>query len=88
MELRLPNSSLVQVGGRQERFFCRVPVPGNHRDGTQNGVNPMDQLESPIACIQADDPRADVVEPQRQFQQRAGKRGIMHVGRGDQEVDR
>src|SRR6266550_4376137 len=28
MALRLPNSSLVQVGGKQERFFCRLGFQG------------------------------------------------------------
>ncbi len=40
MELRLPNSSLVQVGGKQERFFWRVPIPRNDRHCTQDPVNP------------------------------------------------
>src|SRR5258708_38440558 len=28
MELRLPNSSLVQVSGKHERFFCRLGFQG------------------------------------------------------------
>ena len=30
---RLPSSSLGEVGGKHERFFCRVAIPGNDRDG-------------------------------------------------------
>ena len=38
-------------------------VPGHDGDGSQTGVNPMDQLKAPIAGIQADNTRMDLVEP-------------------------
>lgn len=88
MEVRLPNSSLVQVGGRQEQFFWRVPVPGDDGNGSQCGMDPVDQLQSPIARIQPDDARAQVVEAHCPFKQGTSKGGIMSIGWPDQEMHR
>ncbi len=61
-------------------------VPGDNGHGSQRGMDPADQLQSPIACIQPDNARADVVEAHGQFEQGAGKRAIMCMSWPDQEV--
>jgi hypothetical protein len=55
MPLRLPNSSLVQVGGKQERLRCASGIPRNNRDGPQNSMNPGDETQAPIGSISTDD---------------------------------
>ena len=37
-------------------------VPGENGSGSQRGMDPADQLQSPLARIQPDDTRADMVE--------------------------
>src|SRR5438094_9307600 len=88
MILRLPNSSFVQVGGRQERFFCRLGWKADDRDGSQHAVDPGDEAQPPRGGIQADDARADVIETHRPFQKGTSKRGIMDVGRREEKKER
>jgi|SRR6516164_2561173 hypothetical protein len=87
MALRLPNSSLGQVGGKQERFFCRVPVPGDDSDRMQRRVDPADEAQAPIGGIQADDTRTDGVEAYSPFQEWASERRIMDIGGGEEKKD-
>lgn len=47
-------------------------------------MHPGDEAQAPIGGILANDP----IEPHGPFQERASKRGIMHVGRGEQEEER
>ena len=63
-------------------------IPGNHRNGSQRGVDPVNELKAPIAGIQADDAWANTVEADGQFQQGTSKGSIMTVGWGDQEMHR
>ena len=42
----------LQVAGKQERFCCRVPVPGDDGDRMQGGVDPGDKTQTPIRSIQ------------------------------------
>ena len=88
MDVRLPSSSLVQVGGKQERFFWRVPVPGDDRDRVEARVDPGNEAQAPIGGVQADDARAELVETHGPFQQRACEGGIMDVGGRKQKADR
>ena|SRR5437588_772984 len=88
MELRLPSSSLVQVGGKQKRFFWRLGWKANDRDGMQGGMDPGDETQAPIRRVQADDARADGVEAHSPFQEWASERSIMDVGGGEQVEDR
>jgi hypothetical protein len=87
MELRLPNSSLVQVGGKQDRFFCRVPVPRDDGDRVERGMDPGDEPQAPIGGVQADDAGADLRETHGPFQERASEWGIMDIGGGEQKED-
>ncbi len=87
MEVRRPCSSLVQVGGKQERFFCRVPVPGDDGCGVQGGMDPDDKAQTPIRGIQTDDARTDLIETHGPLKPRASERGIMDVGGGEQKED-
>ena len=42
-------------------------IPGNHGNGSQGGVDPMDELKTPIGGIQADDARTNTIEVDSQF---------------------
>ena len=86
MELRLPHSSLVQVGGRQERFFCRLGFQGTTAMAPSVAWRKSDELKAPIGGIQANDARAKVIEADGQFQSATSKGSIMTVGWGDQEM--
>jgi len=75
--------------GRQAKaVLLALRIPGDDGDGSQRAVNPVDELQTPIAGVQADETRADGVEADGQFQEGTGKGGIMAVGRGDQEMHR
>jgi hypothetical protein len=49
-------AQLVSSQSRREAraVLLTFRVPGNNGDGSQHGVDPGDELEAPIACIQAD----------------------------------
>src|SRR6266516_948025 len=51
MEARFPNSCLVQVGGKQERFFCRLGFQDTTAMAPRVAWRKSDPLQSPIACI-------------------------------------
>src|SRR5260370_2371321 len=50
--VRLPNSWAVQVGGKQERFFCLLPIPGDDRHSSDNTVDPSYETQTPTPAIQ------------------------------------
>jgi hypothetical protein len=52
--VRLPNSWAVQVGGKQERFFCLLPIPGDDHHSSEHTMDPSDETQTPIACIQTE----------------------------------
>ena len=39
-------------------ILLALGIPGDDGDGSQRGVDPVDELQAPLACIQADDARA------------------------------
>src|SRR5215472_4884464 len=88
MEERLPSSSLVQVGGKQERFCWRVPVPGDDGNGMQCVMDPGDEAQARVGGIQTDDARTQSVEAHGPLKPRASEGGIMDIGRGEQKEDR
>src|SRR5258708_19062000 len=54
---------LFGPGWRQTRaVLLSLGIPGNHGNGSQGGVNPVDELQAPIGRIQADDAGMDLVE--------------------------
>src|SRR5260370_7723714 len=60
---------LFGPGWRQTRaVLLSLGIPGNHGDGSQGGVNPVDELQAPSSGIQTDDARVAVVERDRHFQ--------------------
>src|SRR5437660_9795196 len=73
-------------GWQTGAILLSLGIPGNHRNGSQRGVDPVDELKAPIAGIQADDARTNAIEVDSQFQQGTSKRSIMTVGWGDQEM--
>src|SRR5690348_2984574 len=87
IEVRLPNSSAVQVGGRQERFFWRLGFHGTTAMAPRVAWRKSDQLQTPITCIEPNDARAQSIEAHGHFEQGTSKGTIMGMGRPDQEVD-
>ncbi len=76
-------------GGRQPvSLLLPFGVPGNHRVSAQDGVDPGNQLETPVARIQAHDPQAQGEQADGQPQQRLGKGGVVDIGAGEQEEQR
>ncbi len=63
-------------------------IPGDDRHGSKRTVDPGDETQPPIACIQADEVRANVVEGHGPRHERAGKGRIMDVGGRKQKEDR
>jgi hypothetical protein len=68
---------LGRPGGR-ETVAALLPfrVPGDDRLGAKHRMDPGDQLEAPVAGIQADDARAQAQEPDGQLQRGSGEGGI------------
>lgn len=79
--VRLPNSSRVQVGGRQARFLVHLGFGGHHGDSAEDSVDPVDQGKTPLARIQADDPGAQTIEAHSPTEEGLGKGGVMRMGR-------
>ena len=86
MELRLPNSSLVQRSRQASAVLLSLGIPRNHCNGSQGSVDPVDELQAPIGSIQPDDAGMQVVEAHCQFEQGTGKEGIMGIGWPVQKV--
>jgi hypothetical protein len=66
-------------------------IPGDDSHGTQDGMDPTDELQPPKACIEADDPRAEVIAVNRPLQERPSERSIVEHFReraGTREVSR
>jgi xylulose-5-phosphate/fructose-6-phosphate phosphoketolase len=57
---------LVHAYGAAFDHPVSLGVPGNHRDGSQSRVNPVDELQAPIGSIQANDARTNAIETNRQ----------------------
>jgi hypothetical protein len=72
------------MGGKQERFFCRLGWKADDRASVQSGRDPADQLEAPIASIQADHVRANRVETQWLLQ--SGATSMADLVNGDEYV--
>ena len=87
MPLRLPNSSLVQVGGRQERLRCAFRIPGNHCYRAQSSVNPGDELQAPVGGIQANKARMDLIQLHSPCQKWLSKGSVMNIGRGKEKKE-
>jgi hypothetical protein len=62
-------------------------VPGDDGDGKQGGMNPGDQAQTPIRSVQADDRWVDRIEAHSPFEQGAGERSIVGVGRREQKAE-
>jgi hypothetical protein len=62
-------------------------VPGDDGDRAQYGVDPVNQVQSPVARIQADDARAHSIEPDRPGEQGLGEGGVVAVGWRQEEEE-
>ena len=79
---------LFDPRGRQAgAILLAFGVPGHDSHGPKHAVDPGDETHTLLACIQADDARANVVETHGPLQERASKRRIMNVGWREQKED-
>ena len=75
-------------GGWQARaVLLAFGIARDDGDGTQGRVDPGDEAQAPIACIQTDDTRTDVIETNGPLQQRAGKGSVVDIGWRDEKMD-
>jgi len=75
-------------GGREAgAILLPLGIPGDDCHGSQHTMDPSDEAQAPIAGIQPDDARTDVVEANGPLKPRLGEGGIMDVGRGEQKED-
>jgi len=51
-------------------------------------MDPADELQTPIACIETDDPRAEVVQVNCPLQERPSERSIVDIGGREKEQER
>src|SRR5260370_24283632 len=54
----------------------------------QGGMDPADEAQPPVGSIQADEARADLIQPHGPLQQRTCKGSIMGVGGREQKEER
>jgi hypothetical protein len=83
-------AQLVSGPGGREAGALLLPlgIPGHDGHGSQYGVNPGDEAQAPIASIETDDTRADLIETDGPFQEWSGKGSIMDIGRREQKEER
>jgi hypothetical protein len=62
-------------------------IPGDDRNGSQSPMDPGDELQAPLASIQADHARTELIKAYGPLQERTGKGRIMDIGGRDQEMD-
>ena len=74
-------------GGRS-RSHCALGIPGHDGHGSQDTMDPADELQTRVASIQTDDPRANIIEIHGPLQERPGKGSIMHMSRREEEEHR
>ncbi len=80
---------LFGPGGRQAgALLLTLGIPRNASFGTKDGMNPGDEAQTPIGCIQAGDTRTNLVEPLCPDQERLCKGGVMSMSRRKQKEER
>ena len=57
--------------------FPASRIPGNDGYSSNNAMNPSNEAQAPIRCVQADDTRTDLVEAHGPRSQSLCKRGIV-----------
>ena len=76
-------------GGRQaQAIFMPFGVPKHDRHSSQYLVDPADELQVPIASIQANDPRTQMKQTHGLCQQRLSKESVMRIGWGEEKEHR
>ena len=77
-------------GGRQTgAIFLVFGIPrDDDSDSTKHSMNPGNEAQTSIGCVQTDDPRPDLIQTHRPCQQALCKGGIVWVGRRQQKQER
>src|SRR5258708_16064593 len=63
-------------------------IPRNDGHGSQHAMNPGNETQAPIGCIQTDNVRMDLVKVHGPCQQPLCKRSIVRVGRRKEKEER
>jgi hypothetical protein len=74
-------------GWQAETVFLVFRIPRDDSDGTKHGMNPGNETQTPIGCIQADDMGTDLIESHCPGEQALCKRCIMSIGRWEEKED-
>ncbi|HEX6484562.1 MAG TPA: hypothetical protein VF043_37430 [Ktedonobacteraceae bacterium] len=79
---------LIGPGGWEAgAILLPLGIPWDDRNCTKDAVDPADELQAPIASIQANDTRTKLIEVNCPHQERTSERGIMAIGWGEEEKD-
>src|SRR6266576_6351003 len=62
--------------GQARAVLLVLGVPRHNGHSPKDPMNPSNQTQAPIGCIQTDDPRTNVIQTHRPCQQALCKRGI------------
>jgi hypothetical protein len=74
--------------GRQAGVLLAVlGIVGHNGHGPKHSMDPSNQAQAPIGCIQTNNPRLDVVKVPGPCQELLRKRSIMKVGRRKEEEE-
>ena len=74
--------------GRQTgAIFLAFGIPGDHGYRAQGGMNPSDELQTPIGGIQANKARADRIQMHGPCQERTRDGSIMDIGGGQEKKE-
>jgi len=73
-------------GGRQARAVLAVlGIEGHNGHSPKHAMNPSNQTQAPIGCVEPDNPRPDLIEAQSPCQEPLRKGSIVGVGRRKQK---
>src|SRR5437868_888422 len=76
-------------GGRQAGTLLLVfGIPRDNRNGSKDAMNPGNEAQAPIGCVETDNTRTDPIQTHRPCQQLFCKRCIMSVSRREQKEER
>ncbi len=74
--------------GQAGAVLLVLGIPCNDGDCPKHAVNPGNETQAPIGCVQTDDPRMDLIEVHGPCQQALCKGSIVWVGRRKQKQQR
>jgi len=75
-------------GGRQAGTLLLVfGIPRDNRNRSKDAMNPGNEAQAPIGCVETDNSRTDLIQTHRPYQQLFCKRGIMRMSSREQKEE-